>query len=411
MRVRWKRFSGITLGAVLLAFLIGETNQMERIEFILLDTAQRLVPLSVDEEDKVVVVAIDDLSISADSYDLGKWPWPRRVYAPVIDYLSRAGARAIGFDLYFPLEDVVTPENDRVFVASVMRAGNTCQAVAASDRIGTGVHDDVRAEIVDRFAIQCLESGRQFSRLIVPFSSLLDACDCLGQVNAPRDSDGVTRRIHVVTGGEGLSLPCLGLAMWLWEKDLTAEDITCRPRAVDIDDGAVTIPMDDEGKALLRFGRFDRSYVSFSSVLHAGLSAQEGIKPDWRGGSLPEIVPELFEDKMVIIALTASGLFDLVSTPLGGTIPGVEIQATALENIRTGGFLRPASKGWSWIAAVVLAAGVGLALRRWTTLAAATLTASSSGYPAERQTPRSTNSRIRNTCLRLSNKLIDGSPA
>ena len=40
-----------------------------------------------------------------------------------------------------------------------------------------------------------------------------------------------------------------------------------------------------------------------------------------------------FKDKYVLIGASAQGLFDLVKTPLGKTIPGVEVHANVIENI------------------------------------------------------------------------------
>jgi adenylate cyclase len=363
----------LIVGVLLLAFALSNLSLFERIDYQLQDAAQRLGPLAVPADDRVIVVAIDDLSLAADSYHLGKWAWPRRVYEPVVNYLARAGTRAIGFDLYFTIEDVSTPADDQAFVRAVMRAGNSCQAAAATDRRGVSMTAAVREEILDRFSVDCLSLGHQYSRLIAPFPSLLDACDCLGQLNAPRDVDGVKRRIHMLAGAEGVILPCLGLAMWLWEKELTTEDIRCAPGRVTVEAEGLTIPIDNSGRAQLRFGTPDRLYVPFSSVLHAELAARAGVDPDWRGGSLPPVEPEMFRNKFVILAVTASGLFDLVSTPLGGATPGVEIQAAALENILADGFLTDVGSGWSWLAATILLCCVVVALRRISTWIAVVL--------------------------------------
>ena len=40
-----------------------------------------------------------------------------------------------------------------------------------------------------------------------------------------------------------------------------------------------------------------------------------------------------FKNKYVLIGASAQGLFDLVKTPLGVTIPGVEVHANVIENI------------------------------------------------------------------------------
>ena len=48
---------------------------------------------------------------------------------------------------------------------------------------------------------------------------------------------------------------------------------------------------------------------------------------------------EIFKDKYVLIGASAQGLFDLVKTPLGVTIPGVEVHANVIENILDNSYL------------------------------------------------------------------------
>lgn len=357
----------VSVVAVAAAWLVSFTRPGLRVELMLMDTAQRMAPLTVPDSAQVVVVGVDDVSYSADSYRLGKWPWPRSVYPQVIDYVVRAGARAIGFDLYFPVESATNPDDDRMLVRAVTRAGNTCHAVAALDKTGLATPDESRAVIVERFAVSCGEPHGTFARLITPFPALLDACECLGHVNVPRDLDGVARRVPVVLSAEGMTVPALCAAMWLWSHGLGPQDVSCAKGEVVLGADGVRIPVDEHGAALLRFSKTRGLRVPFSSVLHAAMAEEEGGEPDWRGGTLPRVTPDVFEDRMVIIALTASGLYDLVSTPLGGSVPGAEIQATALENIAVGGFVRTLWPGIPLAAAAVLTLLAGLALRRWST--------------------------------------------
>src|SRR4051812_18372249 len=56
----------------------------------------------------IVVVAIDEASIDK----LGRWPWPRSVHGKIIDRLSKAGARAIAFDVLFTEPDKQDPASD-----------------------------------------------------------------------------------------------------------------------------------------------------------------------------------------------------------------------------------------------------------------------------------------------------------
>lgn len=54
-------------------------------------------------------------------------------------------------------------------------------------------------------------------------------------------------------------------------------------------------------------------------------------------GSLPA---DVLKDKIVIVGATAVGIYDLRVTPFSGTFPGVEIQATVMDNLLHGDFIK-----------------------------------------------------------------------
>ena len=98
-------------------------------------------------------------------------------------------------------------------------------------------------------------------------------------------------------------------------------------------------------------------------------------------GGEPVVDPADFKDKHVLFGFSATGLLDLRSTPMGGVSPGVLVNATALDNLLSGDFLR-AAPPWSDAATTLLLAllgalGVTLLSSLWATVAvpAATLAA------------------------------------
>jgi EAL domain-containing protein (putative c-di-GMP-specific phosphodiesterase class I) len=65
---------------------------------------------------KIVLIGIDDRSIEK----LGRWPWPRRTLARIIDNLNDSGARRIFLDLN--AYGATDPEDDRIFATAIKRA-------------------------------------------------------------------------------------------------------------------------------------------------------------------------------------------------------------------------------------------------------------------------------------------------
>src|SRR5438876_7559988 len=73
----------------------------------------------------ITIVGIDEPSFA----QVGRqWPWPRSLYAKVIDQLSKSGALVIGLDVL--LSEPSTEAEDRALADAIRRAGNV---VIASD--------------------------------------------------------------------------------------------------------------------------------------------------------------------------------------------------------------------------------------------------------------------------------------
>ena len=71
----------------------------------------------------ITIVGIDEPSLA----QVGKqWPWPRSLYAKVVDELARSGALVIVLDLMF--SEPSTPAEDAALASAIERAGNVVLA-------------------------------------------------------------------------------------------------------------------------------------------------------------------------------------------------------------------------------------------------------------------------------------------
>ena len=77
-----------------------------------------------------------------------------------------------------------------------------------------------------------------------------------------------------------------------------------------------------------------RTYKSYSiaSIINSWALLEEG-KP-------PQIPPQEFQGKIVLIGTSAPGILDLRPTPFSSVYPGIEIQATSIDNLLKGNFIR-----------------------------------------------------------------------
>jgi len=134
---------GLGIAAAAIASLVSTTPLARAFEDQTYDA--RLAwsaPLS-DQKSSIAMVEINDSSLKALEGTFGRWPWPRVVHAGVIDFLARAGARVIVYDVLFLERDtrgdfavgssrMSGSQSDGALVESVRHAGNVILGVPAS---------------------------------------------------------------------------------------------------------------------------------------------------------------------------------------------------------------------------------------------------------------------------------------
>jgi adenylate cyclase len=139
-----------------------------------------------------------------------------------------------------------------------------------------------------------------------------------GFLNATADADGILRRVPLIMELDGRLYPGLALAAVMAEAPTRA--VTVRVEngnalQLSIDDRIV--PLDGRGNMRLRYrgGKRTFRYVSAADVLAERAPA------------------DAFRGALVFVGATALGAREVVATPLDTHVPGVEIQATAADNL------------------------------------------------------------------------------
>ncbi len=249
--------------------------------------------------DDVVIVAIDPQSLAK----LGRWPWPRSLHAKMIDRLTAAGVRGIGFDVTTAEVDAADPGNDELLAQAIKRNGQV---------------------VVPMFAEQPELGGMPEEMLPIP--SVMQAAAAVGQVDVPRDADGLVRGAYLKAGLGRPYWPLLALATYQLDA-VGAHAALPGLRDTDPSSDSPYLWMRDH-YILLRYagpsGSFGR--VSFADVLDGSVPAQ------------------LLRHRWVLIGATAEGMGDTIPTPStrgSEPMPGVEYQANVLESLLHGRALAP----------------------------------------------------------------------
>src|SRR5215471_7018497 len=92
---------GLGVVAAGIASVLSGTSLARAFENQTYDARLARAAPSPNQPSNIAIVEINDSSLSALEGTFGRWPWPRVVHSGVIDFLARAGARVIVYDVLF----------------------------------------------------------------------------------------------------------------------------------------------------------------------------------------------------------------------------------------------------------------------------------------------------------------------
>lgn len=267
--------------------------------------------VGTEVSDDIVIVALDDASLNA--YGRSPAQWDRAIYANLVELLSLAGAKAVGFDLLF-----FEPTDHDELLGEALRTARQSNArtriilpVAGAESIG----------------VECPDAspGIAFPTTLRPVAPIADSADYLAYVNTIIDADGVIRRQpSTICSGDtrALSFP---LAVYLSTLRIPSSVVD---QVVRLDGDTLlvadrpTLIGDENGIWRQNFiGRRGESFPTYSLV-------------DVVERNVP---PETFADKAVLVGLINSqGAADRYPVPVsidGQPMAGVEILAHAIQTL------------------------------------------------------------------------------
>ena len=274
--------------------------------------------------DSVVIVEVDQKSIDALSSQSISWPWPRQVYAPIIEYLSEADA--VFVDILFTEPSSYGVEDDQLFSRAIRDAGNVYFPVFLTSRPKELSEAD--REFIGKIAVRGnLQSDLIYKSAVTPLDIYKTSVKGGGNVMIKPDEDGVYRRIPLVFRLGDTLVPQF-MAGYLMKEGLVEY------RQNGFYAGDTRIPA-DKNVLMLRYGRDRTPFITISAIdiINAYLQKGSSLRPLLEKG--------FFKGKKVFIGYTAPGLYDLKPTSLSSVSSGVHINATALDNILKRKFIRP----------------------------------------------------------------------
>ena len=300
--------------------------------------------------DRVAVIAIDDQSIA----NIGRWPWPRDIHAQLIDQLAAAKAKTIVHTAFF-----FEPQTDRglVFIRKMKEAlgpGAEAGAGGVGEQLGKVIAEAELALDTDaKLAASMTKAGNVLVPSVfvlgepqgkpdkpLPPYALKSAVDENGGFSVPaikgqqpieqigtaaagiahlnqiNDVDGAVREEPMLVNYFGKAVPSMALLAAAHSLNLGPSDVKLNP-GDSVQIGKLRVKTDEYARMLPQFykGRDGKPAFAVDSFY------------DVISGKIPA---SKYQDKIVLIGATASGVGSTQVTPVSPAMPPVLTLAHAV---------------------------------------------------------------------------------
>lgn len=324
-------FTFLILLVLLILIKIINPAFVKSISYLSFDLYQKVFAEKKDSD--VVIIDIDESSLGK----FGQFPWNRKVFADILDKINESNPKAIGFDIFFTEKDKQSPDEiiksyglvpsdiaelqnlkspDEIF-SEKLKQSKSIIAVLGSN---VPSHSNYDRKAKARF----LSKGGDPKKFTYSYPYSIGSLEVLekdvkglGSISFLDQLDGIIRSLPLVVQFDKKIYPTMGLEMvrvgskqkniYIELNEVGIQRISARPYKIN---------SDPNGIIWIKYKKSDKNqYISAGDVYDGKFQT------------------DFFTDKYVLIGASAQGLFDLVKTPLGITIPGVEVHANVIENI------------------------------------------------------------------------------
>lgn len=303
--------------------------------------------------DEIAIIAIDDKSLARI-----RWPWKRELYGKMFEYLNKySQARLIGFDAIIATPDVENPQSDIKFYNSIKNINNLVVGFVplntpySSDKSGGSFKK--QGAIYDKQFKQKFSSFLKDDRTnkmptyyqsLSKFpSSYFQSVKNVGSVITTPDFDGYIRAVDQLIDYKGDLYPSLSLKMYQVLHHNT--QLVVKNDNITAKGTKLKIPTYNNYDGVFNNMHFYKQYdgSEYSHKTYSAIDIMDSYDA-LKKGKKPLISPQVFENKIVFVGANAKaiavGLDDVKRTPISNDYPGVDIQATNLDNILHNEFIK-----------------------------------------------------------------------
>jgi adenylate cyclase len=304
---------------------------IKSVSYLSFDLYQKVFVQEKDSD--VVIIDIDEQSLGK----FGQFPWNRGVFAQILDQLNIHNPKAIGFDIFFTEKDKQSPEAiiksyglipsdvadiqnlkspDDIFSEKLKESKSIIAVLGSNVPSHSNYNRKAKARFLSKGG-DPKDFTYSYPHSIGSLEKLEKNVKGLGSISFLDQLDGIIRSLPLIVQFDKKIYPTMGLEMvrvgskqkniYVELNEVGIQRISARPHKVD---------SDPNGIIWIKYKKSNKDQFISAGDVYDG-----------------KFQSDFFKDKYVLIGASAQGLFDLVKTPLGVTIPGVEVHANVIENI------------------------------------------------------------------------------
>ncbi|MBO5948868.1 diguanylate cyclase [bacterium] len=347
------------LSVVLLFFIVAKTNTgnfFSEIESKTFDVRQKIIAKYKNVSKDIVIIAIDDASLEYLLEKQGEWPFPRKFYAKIVDYLEEQNPKSIAFDLMFIKSLKNNPKSDKK-LADVFKTYDNVFTSINFDSQSEEVREPInltpymRIKITNNSNLDLENPNLIFSNCRPILQQILDNTANIGHINVARQHDGIIREVPLFINYKEDFYPHLALKIAMHYLDIDESELI-----IDKDKNIIfadkKIPLTYLGTSILNWygesGRNENSKNFKYIPLWQIVQNMENNTPD-----------ETLEGKILYIGTSATSLYDIKSVPTERYLPGVELHATLVNNIIDNNFIKKVSLKTDVLMCILLGVIIG----------------------------------------------------
>ena len=263
----------------------------------------------------IVIVDINEASLSAFAKEYGRWPWPRQVLGEFVENIQAQNPKAIVFDIVFSDADIYNADSDTYFNEVITACDNCFFPILRLDASQDNLSALLLPQIpgTDRTPQNTpftpIAGKAEPIAVVLPYFKGALKPKRLGTHNVYPDNDGITREYRMF-------------------EDKSYWRLSALPKVIAEFTGSNTENLPKDMLINWRGKPFTYTYATFSDVF-TDLASKDKKRAQ-----------DEFSNKIIIIGSTAPGLFDIKPTAMDKQFPGVEILATSIDNAKHGDYLK-----------------------------------------------------------------------